>query len=121
MLEFEGRLYVKSDVYGYGVVLLELLSGRRAYVLSRTPQNLVDWMKPMLSNRKHHVAKFMDPRLEENYPSQQVIRVASLALKCVDEHPHSRPSMKDVLDCLKSIQSSYNRGLPTTASTHSPK
>ncbi|KMZ67943.1 Protein kinase [Zostera marina] len=111
-----GHLYVKSDVYGYGVVLLELLSGRRALVQNQKPQNIIDWARPMLSNRKFRLANFMDPRLKGNYPLQKVTRVASLALQCVDDCLDSRPSMKDVLEGLKNIQSSNNSVLPTTTS-----
>ncbi|KAM3743664.1 hypothetical protein ACB098_07G163900 [Castanea mollissima] len=48
-----GHLYVKSDVYGFGVVLVEILTGLRAVDTNRPSgkQNLVDWVKPYLSER----------------------------------------------------------------------
>lgn len=100
-----GHLYVKSDVYGYGVVLLEMLSGQRALDTSRPSEkhNLVDWAKPLLAERRK-LAHIMDPRLEGQYPSKGALQAAQLALKCLAAEPRNRPSMKEVLENLERIE-----------------
>jgi serine/threonine protein kinase len=94
---------VKSDVYGFGVVLLEMLSGQRALDPNRPDQlSLVDWAKPLLSDRRR-LARLMDPRLEGKYPSKAALAAADLALNCLASEPKNRPSMKQVLEKLEQI------------------
>ncbi|MCD7447702.1 hypothetical protein HAX54_032895 [Datura stramonium] len=97
-----GHLYVRSDVYGFGVVLLELLSGRRVLDLNRPngEHNLVDWAKPMLPDKKK-LRKLMDPRLEGQYPSKAAYQIAEIILQCLEPDPKIRPSMEEILDCLE--------------------
>ncbi|XP_015071963.1 probable serine/threonine-protein kinase PIX13 isoform X2 [Solanum pennellii] len=97
-----GHLYVKSDVYGFGVVLLEILSGRRVLDLNRPngEHNLVDWAKPMLPDKKK-LRKLMDPRLEAQYPSKAAFQIAEIILKCLEPDPKNRPSMEEILECLE--------------------
>lgn len=97
-----GHLYVRSDVYGFGVVLLELLSGLRVLDLNRPngEHNLVDWAKPMLPEKKK-LRKLMDPRLEGQYPSKAAYQIAEIILQCIEPDPKSRPSMEEILDCLE--------------------
>ncbi|KAL3340703.1 hypothetical protein AABB24_029041 [Solanum stoloniferum] len=97
-----GHLYVKSDVYGFGVVLLEILSGRRVLDLNRPngEHNLVDWAKPMLPDKKK-LRKLMDPRLEAQYPSKAAFQIAEIILKCLAPDPKNRPSMEEILECLE--------------------
>ncbi|KAM6540474.1 hypothetical protein CsatB_004921 [Cannabis sativa] len=100
-----GHLYVKSDVYGYGVVLLELLTGLRA-LDSRRPSgqhNLVDWSKPCLSS-KRKLNTIMDVRMEGQYLPKAAFQAAQLTLKCLEQEPKHRPSMKDVLESLEKIE-----------------
>lgn len=99
-----GHLYVKSDVYGFGVVLLELLAGQQAVDMNRptVQQNLVKWAKPSLSDKKRLV-KMMDPRLEGRYPIEGAVQVAKLVLRCLEEDPKSRPSMDEVLATLEAV------------------
>ncbi|KAJ4784735.1 Protein kinase superfamily protein [Rhynchospora pubera] len=101
-----GHLYVKSDVYGFGVVLLEMLTGLRALDSSRPSDqhNLVDWGKPYLSDRRK-LARLLDPRLEGRYPSKGAVLAAQLTLRCLSGDPKSRPSMKEVLTVLEEIES----------------
>lgn len=99
-----GHLYVRSDVYGFGVVLLEMLTGQRAMDLNRPngQHSLVDWTKPYLADRRK-LARIMDPRLEGQYHSKGALQAAQLTLKCLNGDPKSRPSMKEVLETLEQI------------------
>ncbi|KAI7740269.1 hypothetical protein M8C21_000038 [Ambrosia artemisiifolia] len=99
-----GHLYVKSDVYGFGVVLIELLTGMRALDEDRPAfqRNLVEWAKPYLANRRK-LKNIMDSRLEGSYPSKAAGQVAQLALTCVEPEPKDRPSMKEVVATLEQL------------------
>lgn len=96
---------MKSDVYGFGVVLLELLSGLRALDTKRPSgrQNLVEWAKPCLSS-KRKLSTIMDARMEGQYSPKAALQAAQLALKCIETEPKCRPSMKDVVDALERIE-----------------
>ncbi|GJN30189.1 hypothetical protein PR202_gb18477 [Eleusine coracana subsp. coracana] len=100
-----GHLYVKSDVYGFGVVLLELLTGLRAHDPNRPSdqQNLVEWARPYLSGGRK-LTSLMDQRLGGRYPPKAALRAARLANKCLSGEPKSRPSMADVVAALEDIE-----------------
>ncbi|XP_068639222.1 probable serine/threonine-protein kinase PIX13 [Aristolochia californica] len=100
-----GHLYIKSDVYGFGVVLLEMLTGLRTLDTNRPSgqHNLVEYTKPFLSHRRK-IAHIMDPRLEGQYPSKGAFQAAELTLKCLGSDPRSRPSMKEVQEALERIE-----------------
>ncbi|KAL2522283.1 Protein kinase superfamily protein [Forsythia ovata] len=99
-----GHLYVKSDVYGFGVVLLEIMTGLRVVDLNRPSgnHNLVDWARPFLPNKKK-LKKIMDPRLQNKYPSKGALQTAQLILKCLQPDQKYRPDMEQVLKCLEEI------------------
>ncbi|KAL4300446.1 hypothetical protein AHAS_Ahas17G0201700 [Arachis hypogaea] len=101
-----GHLYVKSDVYGFGVVLLEMLTGLIALDTNRPSgqQNLVEWVKPSLYE-KRKLKKRMDPNLSEQYPKKAAFEIAQLILQCLEEDPKNRPSMEQVLQTLEKVQS----------------
>jgi serine/threonine protein kinase len=105
-----GHLYVKSDVYGFGVVMLEMLSGQRALDPNRpTGQlSLAEWAKPYLADRRK-LARLMDPRFEGQYNSKQAFQAAQLTLNCLAGEPRSRPSMKEVVETLEQIESMKSR------------
>ncbi|CAL0331968.1 unnamed protein product [Lupinus luteus] len=100
-----GHLYVKSDVYGFGVVLLEMMTGLRAIDIKRptSQQNLVEWIKPFL-HKKREIKSIMDAKLEGQYSTKAAMQAAQLSLKCIESDPKNRPSMQDVLHTLESIQ-----------------
>lgn len=99
-----GHLYVKSDVYGFGVLLLELLSGLRALDDSRPSAQyvLVDFARPFLADC-HKLIDLMDPRLGRKYPLKAAQQAAQLILSCISVDPKGRPSMKEVVEILEQI------------------
>ena len=97
---------MKSDVYGFGVVMLEMITGLRVLDPSRPSQerNLVDWARPSLTVLTK-LRKIIDPRLEQVYPSKGAMKAAKLIQSCLDINPKDRPSMEEVVACLDEINS----------------
>ncbi|XP_057853577.2 receptor-like cytoplasmic kinase 176 isoform X2 [Cryptomeria japonica] len=100
-----GHLTAKSDVYSYGVVLLEMLSGRRALDKNRAPgeQNLVEWAKPYL-NDKHKLFRVIDTRLNGQYSMKSAKTVSMVAYQCLCTEAKFRPTMTDVVETLEELQ-----------------
>ncbi|KAL4389209.1 hypothetical protein AHAS_Ahas03G0022200 [Arachis hypogaea] len=100
-----GHLTAKSDVFSFGVVLLEMLSGRRAVDKNRPSgqHNLVEWAKPYLAN-KRKVHRVIDNRLEGQYSPDEAFKVAVLALRCLAPESKLRPSMDEVVSSLEQLQ-----------------
>ncbi|TVU47574.1 hypothetical protein EJB05_07180 [Eragrostis curvula] len=102
-----GHLTTKSDVYSYGVVLLELLSGQRALDKNRPPgqHNLVEWARPYI-NHKRRVIHVMDSRLNSQYSLPAAQKTAALALQCLSMDARCRPGMDQVVTVLEGLQES---------------
>lgn len=99
-----GHLLVKSDVYSYGVVLLELLSGRKPVDMSQPQgqENLVTWARPLLRSREG-LEQLVDPCLGGNYNFDNMAKVAAIASLCVNLEVTQRPFMGEVVQALKLV------------------
>nr|VDD13250.1 unnamed protein product [Brassica oleracea] len=97
----DGKLTDKSDVYAFGVVLLELLLGRRP-VEKLSPsqcQSLVTWAMPQLTDRSK-LPNIVDPVIKDTMDLKHLYQVAAMAVLCVQPEPSYRPLITDVLHSL---------------------
>ncbi|XP_022132745.1 3-phosphoinositide-dependent protein kinase B-like isoform X2 [Momordica charantia] len=95
-----GRVSDKIDVYAFGIVLLELLSGRRPIDFSVKRQgSLVLWAKEVLNSGDPK--ELMDPSLDIDFNDVQVQRMVSAATLCIDPSPRLRPNVSKILKLLK--------------------
>ncbi|KAG5550768.1 hypothetical protein RHGRI_015655 [Rhododendron griersonianum] len=100
-----GVLTPKSNVWCFGIVLLELLTGRKN-LDSRHPKeemNLVKWSRPFLAD-DCRLSLIMDPQLKGRFPAKAARTVADVAQRCLHKDPSERPTMRTVLEHLKTIQ-----------------
>ncbi|KAI3932594.1 hypothetical protein MKW98_012565 [Papaver atlanticum] len=87
----------KTDVFAFGVFLLEIISGRKP--VDGSHQSLLSWAKPRLLN-EGELGKLVDPRLEGDYDITQLKRVAFAASLCVRTSALWRPTMSEVLEIM---------------------
>lgn len=87
----------KTDVYAFGVLLLELITGRQA--LDSSQKSLVMWANPLLS--KTNFKMLVDPCLGDAYDKDQMKRVVLTASMCIHQSSINRPEMNQVVQILK--------------------
>lgn len=102
-----GMLNERSDVYSFGILIMELITGRNPVDYSRPPEevNLVDWLKKMVSNRNPEGV--LDPKLPEKPTSRALKRALLVALRCTDPNAQKRPKMGHVIHMLEAEDSPY--------------
>ncbi|KAL8117399.1 putative receptor-like protein kinase At1g80640 [Apium graveolens] len=94
----DGKLTDKSDVYAFGVVLLELLLGRKAMdkTMSSECQSIVTWAMPQLTDRTK-LPNMVDPVIKDRMDLKHLYQVAAVAVLCIQPEPSYRPLITDVL------------------------
>ncbi|XP_024923336.3 cysteine-rich receptor-like protein kinase 10 isoform X2 [Ziziphus jujuba] len=98
----EGLYSIKSDVFSFGVLLLEILSGRR-----NTGFRLIDYAPSLVqyawqSWNQNKVLELMDPSMNDSCPPNEFLRYIHIGLLCVQEDANKRPTMSAVVLMLKS-------------------
>ncbi|KAH9295383.1 hypothetical protein KI387_038971, partial [Taxus chinensis] len=113
-----GHLTTKSDVYSFGVVLLELITGRVPVDMKRPPGQgvLVSWALPRLTDRDK-VLEMVDPALQGQFSTKELIQVAAIAAMCVQPEADYRPFMTDVVQSLVPLVRQRTRSKITTSSS----
>ncbi|KAJ0007681.1 hypothetical protein Pint_29140 [Pistacia integerrima] len=99
-----GHLTTMCDIYSFGVVLLELLTGKKTVDRNRPRKEryLVKWARPMLKDF-NKLEQILDPRLEGQYSTEGVKRAAKLAYQCLRRDPKARPTMSNVVKTLEPL------------------
>ncbi|KAL5753734.1 hypothetical protein ACOSP7_021954 [Xanthoceras sorbifolium] len=98
-----GKSSEKTDVFGYGIMLLELITGQRAFDLARLANDddvmLLDWVKGLLKEKR--LDMLVDPDLQNNYVEAEVEQLIQVALLCTQSSPMERPKMSEVVRMLE--------------------
>ncbi|RZB81675.1 Protein STRUBBELIG-RECEPTOR FAMILY 3 isoform A [Glycine soja] len=100
--EFEyGSYTLQSDVFSFGVVMLELLTGRKSFDSSRprVEQFLMRWAIPQLHDIDA-LSKMVDPSLNGEYPKKSLSRFADIISSCIQNEPEFRPAMSEIVQDL---------------------
>ncbi|XP_073156619.1 cold-responsive protein kinase 1-like [Henckelia pumila] len=93
------QLTKKADVYSFGVLILEIISGRSSSraAFGQDLLLLLEWTWKLLSEGR--LEEIVDPELVD-YPKNEVLRFAKVALFCTQAASHQRPDMKQVVKML---------------------
>ncbi|KAI4370424.1 hypothetical protein MLD38_018778 [Melastoma candidum] len=106
------RVNEKCDVYGFGMMVMEVVTGRRAVEYGEDSVVILsDHVRVMLE--RGNVVECVDRGMGE-YPEDEVLPVLKLGMVCTSQVPSSRPSMAEVVQILQVIKTP----LPTRCETH---
>ncbi|XP_026410409.1 PTI1-like tyrosine-protein kinase At3g15890 [Papaver somniferum] len=96
-----GRVSESCDVYSFGILLLEILTGRMP--IEKLPggvkRTITEWAEPYIM--KGRFKDLADPKLRGNFDINQLKQAINVAALCVQTDPENRPNMKEVVKFLK--------------------
>ncbi|XP_065871495.1 serine/threonine-protein kinase-like protein CCR2 [Euphorbia lathyris] len=92
---------MESDVYDFGIVLLEILSGRKAYDRESSPPGIIEWALPLI--RKGRAAAVIDRSVSLPRNVEPLLKLADVAELALRENPSDRPTISTVTCFLDQI------------------
>uniref|UniRef100_A0A8R7K657 non-specific serine/threonine protein kinase n=2 Tax=Triticum urartu TaxID=4572 RepID=A0A8R7K657_TRIUA len=101
-----GKITDRSDVFSFGVVLLEIITGKRPVLSDEADQDdetLVSWARPLLTKALDGElsVELIDPRLEANYDAHEMQRLIACAAAAVRHTARSRPRVSQIVRYLE--------------------
>ncbi|WCJ39263.1 Leucine-rich receptor-like protein kinase family protein [Euphorbia peplus] len=94
---------LRGDIYSFGVVMLELLTGKRPVEVfkSKMARELISWVQQMRNEGKQD--EVFDPHLRGKGFDDEMLKVLDMACMCVNKNPLKRPTIKDIVDWLENL------------------
>ncbi|KAF3440132.1 hypothetical protein FNV43_RR18410 [Rhamnella rubrinervis] len=96
-----GIISVRTDVYAFGIVLLQLISGRKVIddKKEEQQQSIRQWAEPIIRRLALH--ELIDPRIGESYDTYELYIMAKAAYSCMQRSPEMRPSIGEIVRLLE--------------------
>lgn len=107
-----GKVSEGCDVYSFGILLLELVTGRKP--IEKLPggikRTITEWAEPLITKGKWK--ELADPKLRGNFDEAQLKQAINVAALCVKSEPEKRPNMMEVVDLLKGYEANKAKMTP---------